>query len=195
MDYKSLLGILAVLVAFIGYVPYFRDIFANKTVPHAFSWLVWGIVTGIAFFGQIVGDAGPGTWVTGITALVCFVIFVFGVIKGRRNITFLDWLSLFGAGLAILLWLITKSPLLSVILITLIDALAFFPTFRKSYFKPNEETASTYALSGLKFLLSVFALTHFSVITAMYPLSIVLMNVLFVGMLIVRRKQLLRSTN
>lgn len=190
MNFRDILGLLAVIIAFVGYVPYFRDILANKTKPHAFSWLVWGILTGIAFFGQIAGQAGPGAWVTGFTTAICFVIFVFGLIKGRKNIVLIDWLSLLGAGIALLLWFITKEPLLSVILITVIDALAFFPTFRKSFSKPYEETVSTFTLSGLKFVFSILALNKISAITALYPLSLVLMNWIFVLMLIIRRKQL-----
>lgn len=193
MNYRDILGFLAVVIAFVGYVPYFRDILANKTKPHAFSWLVWGILTGIAFFGQVAGKAGPGAWVTGFTAVICLIIFVFGLVKGRKNIVFVDWLSLLGAGIALFLWFLTKEPLLSVILITIIDALAFFPTFRKSFMKPSEETATTYSLSGLKFVLSIFALNKISIITALYPLSLVLMNWIFVGMLIMRRKQLKSS--
>ena len=190
MDYKSVIGVTATVIAFISYIPYFKDIFANKTKPHAFSWLVWGILTAIGFAGQVVDGAGPGAWVTGFTAVICFFIFIAGVVKGRKNIVLIDWLSLIGAGLALILWYLTKGPSLSVILISVIDALGFFPTFRKSYFKPNEETLITYFLSGFKFLLSLFALSNFTITTSLYPISLVVMNWAFIGMLFIRRKQL-----
>lgn len=190
MDYKNILGIVATLIAFIAYIPYFRDIFANKTKPHAFSWFVWGVLTAIAFFGQIAGGAGAGAWVTGFTALVCFIISFFGFRKGSSNIVLIDWISLLGAGIALLLWAVTKNPLLSVILITITDAFGFFPTFRKSFSRPQEETVSTFFLSGLKFIFAILALRTVSVITALYPLSLVLMNWIFVLMLIIRRKQI-----
>ena len=190
MDFKIVIGVLATVVAFIGYVPYFKDIFSDKTKPHAFSWLIWGILTAIGFFGQVADNAGPGAWVTGFTAFVCFLIAGLGFIKGRKNIVLIDWLSLVGSGIALYLWYLTDSPLWSVILITLIDAVAFFPTFRKSYFKPNEETLITYFLSGIKFLISLFALTNFSLITSLYPISLVVMNFAFIAMLYVRRRQL-----
>jgi len=37
----------------------------------------------------------------------------------------------------------------------IIDAVAFVPTFRKAYFHPDTENASTYALSGIKFIFSL----------------------------------------
>lgn len=189
MDYKQLLGILATIIAFIGYVPYFKDIFAGRTKPHAFSWFIWGSLTAIAFFGQVFDNGGPGAWVTGFTAIICFIISFLGLKKGEKNITFIDWMSLIGACIALIFWVITKGPLLSVILITIIDALGFIPTFRKSFTKPREETISTYVLSGLKFIIGILALNNFSIVTALYPFSLVVMNWAFVGMLIIRRKQ------
>jgi len=189
-EYKMILGTIAILIALAGYVPYFRDIFAGKTKPHAFSWLVWALLTGIAFFGQIFDRGGAGAWVTGFTAIVSFVIFFLALQRGEKNITLSDKWSLGGAGVALVLWYFTNSPLGSVILITIIDALGFYPTFRKSYHKPHEETMLTFFLSGLKFVIAILALQHYSVVTYLYPASLVLMNFIFVGLLIVRRRQL-----
>ena len=190
MVYKEVLGLTATIVAFASYVPYFRDIFSGKTKPHAFSWLVFGIITLIGFIGQLYGNAGPGAWVTGFSGLICFIIFYFALKKGEKNIVLLDWVSLVGAFIAILFWVFTKDPLLSVVLITLISILGFFPTIRKSYMKPNQETLVSYTLSGLKFVLSLFALNSFSIITALYPISIIILNWSFVVMLTLRRNQL-----
>lgn len=187
---KETLGILAVVIGIIGYSAYFRDIFAGRTKPHAFSWLVWGMLTGIGFFGQLADHAGPGAWVTGFTAVICTIIFILAIVRGEKQIVLIDWLSLLGAFIALGLWAITNGPLLSVILVTIIDALGFSPTFRKSYFKPFEETPIQYILAGLKFVFAFYALENVSVLTVLYPASLVLMNWVFVVMLFVRRKQL-----
>ncbi len=190
MDYKVFLGVFATILAFLSYIPYFRDIFKGATKPHAFSWLVWGVLTAIAFFGQIADGGGAGAWVTGFTALLCLSIFIAALVKGEKHVTLTDWLSLAGAGMALVLWYLTDSPLLSVVLITLIDALGFWPTFRKSYFKPNEETLITYVVSAVKFAIALVALERFTVVTALYPISLVIMNGAFAVMVAVRRKTL-----
>lgn len=190
MDYKTILGVLAIVIGIIGYVPYFKDITRGKTKPHAFSWLVWGILTAIAFVGQLTDKGEAGAGVTGFTALVCFTIFLFALRKGNKDFPLIDWLSLGGAGLALLLWFLTDSPLMAIILITIIDALGFIPTFRKSIKKPSEETMFTYTMSGLKFVFGIIALNHFSVITVLYPASLVLSNGAFVTLLLIRRQQL-----
>lgn len=190
---KDFLGVLAVCIALYSYIPYFRDIFKGKTKPHAFSWFVWGLMTAIAFFAQVSGGAKAGAWATGFTALICFVIFGCALKYGRKNIVAVDWFFLGGAMFSLALWAVTKDPLASVLIITIVDMLAFVPTFRKSYHKPHEETVATYSLSALKFLIAMFALNTFTITTALYPLSLVLTNSLFVAMVYVRRGQLARQ--
>lgn len=84
MDFKVGLAIVAIAMTVVGYFFYFKDIFANKTKPHAFSWLVWASLTGIAFFGQLSDDAGPGAWVTAVTAAISFVIFALALKKAKK---------------------------------------------------------------------------------------------------------------
>lgn len=186
---KTALGIIATIMALVSYIPYLRNMLSGKTKPHAFSWLVWGVLTAVAFLGQVSDGAGPGAWVTGFTAFVSFFIFITALKTGEKDITKTDWLSLVGAGVAMLLWWATSDPLIAVVLITLIDALGFYPTFRKSYSKPHQETAITFAISSLKFIIAIIALDNLTPVTWLYPASLVLMNGVFVIMLIIRRKQ------
>lgn len=188
MDYKAGLAVVAVVIGFIGYVPYFKDILDNKTKPHAFSWLVWGVLTAIAFAGQLTGDGGAGAWVTGFTALICFVIFGLALIKGKRTFPLIDWLCLTGCALALVLWGLTSNPLIAIVLVTVIDMVGFIPTFRKSYLHPDSETLFTYTMSGIKFAVAILALQEYSLVTVLYPLSLVLTNLGFVVMIKARQK-------
>lgn len=189
-DYKIVLSAIAVIIALVSYIPYFRDIFAGRTKPHAFTWLVWGVLNGIAFATQLADGGGVGAAAVGLTAVVLFVVFVLALFKGEKDIKLFDWLCLGGAFVALLLWPVTDSPLTTVILITVIDVFGFLPTIRKSYKKPFEETLSTYALSILKYGLVAIALQSYTFTTMLFPISIVILNALFVLMLIVRRRQL-----
>lgn len=55
MDYKLIIAIIAAVLTIIAYIPYFRDIFANKTKPHLFTWLIWGITQGTATVALLYG--------------------------------------------------------------------------------------------------------------------------------------------
>src|SRR3989344_4904959 len=116
MEYKVALGIIAVIIGLISYVPYVRNVFINKTKPHAFSWLIWGVLTAIAFFAQMEKGGGAGSWVTGITAATCFLVSAIAFLKyGFRYVKKSDWLALFGALPGIPIWKNTNEPLSAVI--------------------------------------------------------------------------------
>lgn len=182
----------AIVMTAVGYFFYFRDILAGRTRPHAYSWLVWAFLTGVAFTGQLRALGGPGSYVTGITAAISLIIFLVAIVKGEKNVTASDTIYLAAAAASILPWALTGNPVLSIILVSIIDFLGFLPTIRKSYFKPHEETMIHYVLSSLKFTLAIFGLGRYTLVTVVYPASVVVANMSFVFMLIGRRKKLAR---
>ncbi len=190
MNYKIIFSYIAIIFSFVGVLPYFINIFKGKTKPHAFSWLTWGIAGGIVFFAQIFKHAGSGAYVTGLGSLVCFIIFFIALKKGQRQFSTFDWTSLLVSLLAIILWIFTNDPTLSVILVTLNDMVGFFPSIRKGYYLPFEETATTYGFASIKWIFAIIGLQTYSVATWLYPASLIFTNGAFTIMLLVRRKQL-----
>src|SRR3989338_2999156 len=188
MDYKTALTIIASGVSVVSYIPYFRDIFKRQTKPHFFSWFVWGLISIIAFFAQLAKGAGVGAWVTGITAITCFAVAALALSHGEENITQGDWASFIGALSGAVLWRLTKNPLAAVIMVTVVDALAFYPTFRKGFYKPFEETIITFVVSLFKFGIGLFALESFNLTTAFFPAALIILNGAFVWMILIRRR-------
>ena len=131
MTPEDLFGFLSLLLSVVSYVPYIRSIFVANTKPHAFTWLVWGTVMAIAFFAQLSDKAGAGSWATGLSAAFCLGIAIIALFRGEKHITRGDWIAFLTTFLAIPLWIVTSDPFLSVLLVTGIDAVAYYPTFRK----------------------------------------------------------------
>lgn len=188
IDLKLALGIVAVILTFVGYAPYIRDLFNGKTKPHIFSWFIWGIVTTIIFALQASAGAGFGSLVTLTVALIAFFIFFKGLKGGNKNIAKVDIVFLVLALLTIPLWLIVKQPVLSIILLSTIDMLGFIPTIRKSWNQPYSETLSLYAITTFRHGLSLIALAEYNIITYLFPATWVIANAFFAILLIVRRK-------
>jgi len=195
-DFKELVGIIAVALTFIGYIPYLRDVVHGRTKPHIYSWFLWGFVTFIAFGLQVSAGGGIGAFVTLAASLMCITVFILGVTRnGKKDITRLDTVFFLLAFVALGLWLIAKQPVISIILTTAIDLLAFAPTIRKSWNKPGSETLSLYFLSTFRFMLAVFALQSYTFVTMLYPIAWIFGNGLFAAMLFIRRKQLSSKLN
>jgi len=188
---KIIVGFVAILLTFIGYIPYSRDIIAGKTKPHLYSWFLWALVTAIVFALQFVGGAGVGGFVTLAAAIMCLVVIYLAYRHGATtDIKPIDKFFILLAFVALALWLLAKQPIWSVILSTLIDLFGFAPTIRKSWNNPHSETISFYYLNTFRFTLAVFALAEYSIVTALYPISWLLANGLFALMLLTRRRQL-----
>lgn len=188
LEIKVFLALSAAALALLAYIPYLANLLKGRTMPHAFSWLVWAIISGVVFWAQFTGGAGIASFAVGITTGICVLIFFWALAKGDRKYSALDWVSLAGALLAIVLWIILKDPTASVILAVVIDTMAFIPTFTKAYRKPHEETILTFSLSGVKFFLVLISLEAVTLITALYPAYLVFANFVFVGMVVARRR-------
>jgi len=189
-DTKTLLTVVAILFALLAYINYFRDIFNGKTKPHAFTWLIWCVMSTVAFFSQVSDGGGVGTWVLAFTALVDFAIFSLAVFKGKTDITNLDWFCLMGAFLGVALFTFNDDPPMSLIIISAVDIIGFIPTVRKSMTRPYEETMVTFGFTSLKYLFAIMALENYTFTTVYYPAVVATMNALFVILLIEMRARI-----
>jgi len=167
---------------------------SGKTKPHAFSWLIWAVLNGIAYIGQVHDKGGAGSWPLGFTVLAMTAIFLVSLKKGEKDIRPFDWFCLIAAGLALIPWLLADSPLISIILVTIIDLLGFMPTIRKVYKKPHEETLFTHVLSTIKYGLILVALQSYTAVTVLFPLAVFIADGLLVALIMVRRKQVPKRT-
>lgn len=190
MNDKEILGLLSGLLAVLSLLPYLRNILRGHTKPHAFSWLIWTMLAVVGFAASHSRGGGPGAWVSAVTGITNTAVLLLALRYGEKSITKSDWWCLFGAFMTMPLWLLTDSPVCSVILVVVIDAFGFWPTTRKSYLRPHEETLSLYLISAVKWAVSMFAIEHYSFVTVFGPASIMLLNLAQVTLVLVRRKQL-----
>lgn len=188
-EIKTIFGITAIILTFVGYVPYIWSILKKKTKPHIYSWLVWVLDAFIIFVLQITNGAGIGAYTTLATGFLCLFVLVLTLInKEKSEIKPVDTFFLTLALIALVIWLFAKQPLVSALLITFVDLLGFVPTIRKSWNKPFSENIFFYMMNTLRFALAFFALQQYSFITTIYPGIWFVVISLFTLMLVVRRK-------
>jgi hypothetical protein len=190
MSGKTILGLVSLALAGIGYGAYVLSVLRRRTRPHVFTWCTWTLVMGIAALAQLSGGAGAGGWVTAFSAVACLGIAVLALRHGDRNIARSDRLA-FGAGLVIIpLWALSRNPLWAVVLASAIDAMAYYPTMRKSWLRPAEETWVTYSVDIVKWLFALSALKIYSAVTLIYPLFLLAANAGLIAIIVLRRVRL-----
>lgn len=186
-----MLGLLSMGIAICGYTPYIVDILRGKTKPHAFTWLVWDVLAIVGFGIQLRGDGGPGTWLLGLTVGATMLIFLLSLKYGHKDFHITDKISLFLAGATFVFWIFADQPLLAAVLISSIEAIGgFFPTFRKSYKLPHEETITSYITYTISTVLALIALDNRSLELILYPVAVMVLNVSLVSFLLIRRRQI-----
>ncbi len=189
-SYRLLFAILSLIPGVVAYAYYFRDMFAGTTKPHAFSWLIWGLLAGNGFWAQASANAGFGAWTTGMTSVACLIIFGVATVKGETRITVLDKISIALALISFSLLFVIDDKTIGLCLTLFATLLGFSMTWRKAYKQPHEETSKSFALNALKFLPAIFALQTFSFLTVAYPITAGLANALVVLIIYTRRRAL-----
>ena len=183
---KLSFALVAAILAIVGNVPYLRDVIRKKTKPHTYSWMVWSIVSGVTFFGQLAKGAGVGAISTGASEIFTFIIFLFSLKYGFKKITKTDKIFLTVALLGIVPWIITKDPTVSVVVAVSIDLIAFVPTLRKTWKYPKTETATLYSMNVLRHILALFSLQAYNVATSLHSIAMITVNSLMTAMIAFR---------
>jgi hypothetical protein len=188
MDYRHIVGLLSVILQISCLLPYFIKIFQRVIHPHIFTWFLWSLLSGITLAVQLYEHAGAGAWLSAVNTIECLSVAVLAFWFGKRHIAKTDWFCLTGALMAIPVWLLTNNPFWSVLIVCGINLLGCLPTFRKSWHHPKDDYAMTFFLGGVSSLLSVIALEHFTLTTALYPLWIMISNFTLVLLILARSK-------
>lgn len=186
--YKELFSAIAIALTFAAFVPYIQSIRQDRTRPHVFSWILWGITTLVAFLAQLADNGGVGAWPTGVSgAVASYIALLAYQKKADISITRSDWFFFVTAMSSLPLWYITTDPLWAVVILTSVDILAFVPTFRKSWLQPYDEQLTLYVIVIIRNLFSLFALEHLSLTTILFPSAMTVACVLFIIMVLHRR--------
>lgn len=190
IDHKDTLGALSVGIMAAAYAIYlWQTVKKGGVQPHPFSWLLWGLVTAVVYLVQRAQNGGAGSWVTGLTAAVCFIIGSLSLLKHKWRFSWFDWFSL-GTGLAVFgFYLLAQDPTQSAVLATITDVMGYGSTIKKGWAQPHKDSATSFALNGIKFIPALFALDSYSLATWLYPATLVAVNGAVAVMLLVRRRQ------
>src|SRR5579871_1656505 len=123
LTFKDLMGALSVAIALFSYGLYVWKTLRAHARPHPLSWLIFGVLSGTGFLIQLDQAAGPGSWVMGVTAAVCFMLCLIGFRQGERRFPWYEWAFLAAAAIVFAFYLVSRQPALSAILASAVNML------------------------------------------------------------------------
>jgi hypothetical protein len=184
---KELVGIIAVILVLIAYIPYIRDILRKTVSPHPYSWLVWALSTFAIFFLQLAGGSGSGAYMTLTVAIIASLIFILAMKNSQTKIKPIDIICLIIACAGIAIWLFIDAPLLSIVVLASVEVIGFIPTLIKGWEKPYEDSATLWGLNSLRQITGLLAVQNYNIITMFNPVLWILIGTTFCIVLLHRR--------
>lgn len=188
MDIKVIFLWLGIILSLFAFWHYFYSTLNGNTKPHSFTWLIFSLLLTPSFFIQLEHGGGLWAYVLLVELIGCIITFILALFYWTKEITTSDKFFLLWWVLTIVMWLIFDQPVISTILIIMIDFFALLPTYRKSWNKPHEETTIMYILSGCIFWSSLLAVQDYNFLTVGHQLAIIIFDWGLVIYLLVRRK-------
>ena len=82
---KGVYAAIAIALMLFSRGTYLTSILKGRTRPHAFSWLIWGVISSIGLAAQIAEHAGAAIWVRAVGCSTCFFILALCWWKGTRD--------------------------------------------------------------------------------------------------------------
>lgn len=191
IDYKVVAGTIWTILALVAYLPYIKDTMKGETKPHVYSWFIRIILWTITTILQWQDGAWPWARVTWWVTFTCIVVVVLALRQWwERDITMWDSIALVLSLISIVVRLLLDHPLFAMIVVTIAEALSFYPTLRKAYRKPFEETISWYAMAAVRSVFAIIALSQITWITVMYPAFLILVCWWTALFILIRRRQM-----
>ncbi|MEK7140374.1 MAG: hypothetical protein AAB815_01165 [Patescibacteria group bacterium] len=195
-DAKVIFGLVAGVIAFLAYIVYIISIFRGGSKPNRATWWIWafmGLVVGLSYYFS---GAVNTIWVPVVEFLGPFLIAILSLKYGEGGIDDkTDIICLIGAFVSILLWIIFKNPVVALVTNLVVDSFALIPTIKKSYLRPEGEDFWAWFGTGVADSLNMFAVERFSFAILLYPIYMLVSDLIIILILIFRRKNIIGNVS
>jgi len=176
---SSVLGMSASVLTICCFLPYIRDMLMRRTQPRRSSWLIWAVVTMIAFLSQAsLPDAGASLWFSGAIAATSSLVFLLSLPFGTgRFLDRADAAALCFAAIALFLWALTSHPGYSLFCAIAISSVAGALTAHQAFRAPNTETLSKWVIGCFACALAVVSVGSANLLLLAQPVYLLTLHV------------------
>ena len=170
-------GLMSAVLSTFAYLPYIRDTLLRRTQPQRASWLIWSMLSVIAFWSQMYEGATDSLWFAGVQSGGTVIVFVLSIWLGvggflnRRDCAVL----LLAAG-GLVAWYFTETAVYALAITVSISLLGGMVTVAKAYWNPESETLSTWTWCFVASIFAILAVGKVDWVILAYPLYLFTLN-------------------
>ena len=172
----QIFGYLSGAFIILSYIPYFISIFKHETRPERMSWLIWTMLGAIAFFSQLAKGASDSLWLTGLDTTGEILVVIIAIKYGMGGIQKRDKQAFVIACISLILWYITREPIVALLLVIIADMTGASLTIVKTYAHPTTESVSAWVLTGLGGLCAAIAVGSWNWVLLLFPIYTMCQN-------------------
>jgi len=173
-DALWLCAALSAMLSCMAYFPYIKDTLAGTTQPQRASWLIWSVLSSIAFASQLAEGAAQSLIFAGIQCSGTVVIFLLSIRRGAGDlITGRDGWVLLASAVGLGLWYITDSATYALVTTIAVSLLGGTVTISKAYRDPDSETPSCWLLGLAASVLAAMSVGGLDWVLLAYPLYLI----------------------
>lgn len=173
-DALWLCAALSAMLSCMAYFPYIKDTLAGVTRPQRASWLIWAVLSSIAFASQVAEGAAQSLFFAGIQCSASILIFLLSIRKGAGHLlSGRDGCVLLAAAVGLGLWYATDSATYALATTISISLLGGAVTVAKAYRDPDSETLSCWVLGLAASVLAAVSVGGLDWVLLAYPLYLV----------------------
>ena len=168
----------------VAFLPYIWAIVNHQTVPSPVSWAIWASVDTLAFLAMKKEKALNGQ----ITAAVAgaWTITVLALFFGKPTMGSIEWVSIAGAVIGIVLWQKTDNAVLAIICSQVATFAGAVPTFIGGYTNPSQENPVAWSIWLVSCICALFAIKKWNLANALQPITFTAIEAVMVILVVIR---------
>jgi len=181
-------GYTAGVLGLIPFVIFIRAMLRGTSRPNLAGWILYDIAMLMIVTSSIALGAWQAVWLAVAYLIGQSVMIGLSFKTGYFTFSKFDYAVFSLSILGLLLWIYTSNPLYALILNVGVDALGSLSIARKLYVHPGTEDRGAWTLCLIISILNIFAVASFDISNALYPVVIVIMNILITALSFRRAK-------
>ena len=186
---NEILIVLSTLLVLTSPIVYIHSIIKGETRPHRTTRLVLMIIT-VLSTAALWEAKGAAFWLAFASAIQGTLIFILSIKKGIGGWSKIDVVCLLIALAGIILWQTSGEPGIALLASIVADYVGMVPALIKTYKLPHTEDWRFFAMDTVAGILTIIATTTFTAYTLSYPIYMVLVKCIRVGLILIRGQTL-----
>lgn len=170
--------VIGAAVQLLGVLSYMKETLRGNTKPNKVTWLMWSIAPLIATFAALADGVSWAVLPVFMAGFAPLLVFISSFVNSNAywKLEGFDYLCGLCSILALVLWAITKEPIVAIVFAIASDAFAAVPTLIKSWRYPETETVDAYTTGAFNALTSFAAIKIWTFSSFAFPAYLVLVN-------------------